>query len=581
MIHLVATGPRPGEKIEWHIPDSQSLSLGRSADNDCAIPWDSTISRLHAEFERNDDHLHIRCFPSVLNQIKFEDQFFCELTISVGDQFQIGETIFESVDRGASQSGVLEILDDLDTDSGILTEASLRVTDLRIETVSKAVPSLWLCKDEGKLAREAACLLKEVMPHADVVAIIQSDTPQKWNVLHWEQPVSGFRRVSIVRSLVRDALRKGETATEVESSRKGTPLANGRWAFCTPVRTEENHKWCLYICGRFGEGSPSQAYLKTQDMQDDMNLVELLAHMLSAILRVQKLENQFSGIEQFFSPAVIKIVSEDNALHSLEPTETETAVLFCDLRRFSHMTEQAGDNLQLFLDRLKNALGVMTQSISGQNGVIADFQGDSALGFWGWPLPLTNGALPACRAALRIQQMFKISNSTHFNELSGFEVGIGITCGNAIAGKIGTKEQAKVGVFGPVVNLASRLEGMTKQIGVPILIDEATAADVRESLPESEGRCRHIGLFRPPGLESPLSVYELLPPEGKSTISNQNIKDFEAAVDAFIDGDWDSALDLLGRLPPKDRARDFLLLQIASYNYKAPLGWDGVITLRK
>ncbi|WP_339733380.1 adenylate/guanylate cyclase domain-containing protein [uncultured Gimesia sp.] len=580
MIHLIAKGPRPGEKIEWHIPESQKMLLGRSAENDCAIPWDSTISRMHAEFQRNEDQLNIRCFPSVLNQIKFDEQFHSELTVTVGDAFQIGETQFQSIER-TSQSGVLEILDDLDTDSGILTEASLRVTDLRIETVSKTVPSLWLCKDEENLAKQAALLLKDVMPHADVVAVIQSDGPQKWNVAHWEQPVPGFRRVSIVRSLVRDTLRKGETAIEVESSRKGTPLANGRWAFCTPVKTEGNQNWCLYICGRFGEESPSQAYLSTNDLQDDLNLVELLAHMLSAIRRVRKLENRFSGIEQFFSPAIIKVVSEDNAKHTLEPTETETAVLFCDLRRFSHMTEQAGKNLQQFLDRLKNALGVMTQSISSQNGVIADFQGDSALGFWGWPLPLTKGALPACRAALRIQQMFKISNSTDFNELSGFEVGIGITRGNAIAGKIGTKEQAKVGVFGPVVNLASRLEGMTKQIGVPILIDEATASDVRSLLPESEGRCRHIGIFRPAGFEAPLSVYELLPTEGKSSISNQNIKDFEAAVNAFIDGDWDSALDLLGHLPAKDRARDFLLLQIASYNYEAPFNWDGVIALKK
>ncbi|MFH1304580.1 MAG: adenylate/guanylate cyclase domain-containing protein [Planctomycetota bacterium] len=580
MMHLVATGSRPGEKKEWHIPDSKPLLLGRSAENDFAVPWDSTISRVHAEFERKEDQLKIRCFPSVRNQIWFDEQFHSELMVSVGDLFQIGTTQFQSVDR-SENTGVLEILDDLDTDSGILTEASLRTSDFRIEAVSRLVPTLWLSKDEDNLARSAAQILKDVMHHADVVAIIKSKGEKKWGVAFWEQPVPGFRRVSIVRSLVRDALRNGETAIEVESSRRGESLANGRWAFCTPVKTDENDKWCLYICGRFGEESPSKAFLSTADLQDDLNLVELLAQMLSAIRRVRKLEERFSGIEQFFSPAIIKIVSEENTKHTLEPTETETAVLFCDLRGFSRMTEQAGENLHSFLGRLKNALGVMTQGISGQNGVIADFQGDSALGFWGWPLPLTKGALPACRAALRILQMFRISNSTERNELSGFEVGIGITRGNAIAGKIGTREQAKVGVFGPVVNLASRLEGMTKQIGVPILIDEATAEDVRSLMPETEGRCRHIGLFRPAGFEAPISVYELLPSEGKSTISNQNIADFEAAVAAFIAGDWDHALDLLGHLPPKDRAKDFLLLQIASQNYTAPDHWDGVVTLKK
>jgi len=579
-MHLVATGPRPGEKIEWHIPESKPLLLGRSAENDCAVPWDSTISRVHAEFKQNEGHLKIRCFPRVRNQIWFDEQFHSEVMLSVGDSFQIGTTQFQSVDR-TPDTGVLEIMDDLDMDSGILTEASLRTSDFRIETVARLVPTLWLSKDEDNLAKSAAQILKDVMHHADVVAVIKSTGDKKWGVSFWEQPVPGFRRVSIVRSLVRDALKIGQTAIEVEKTRRGEPLANGRWAFCTPVNTDGSDKWCLYICGRFGEESPSKAFLSTEDLQADLNLVELLAQMLAAIRRVRKLEERFSGIEQFFSPAIIKIVSDENTNHTLEPTETETSILFCDLRGFSRMAEQSGENLHMFLERLKNALGAMTQSISAQNGVIADFQGDSALGFWGWPLPLTKGALPACRAALRILQIFKISNSTQRNELSGFEVGIGLTRGNAIAGKIGTREQAKVGVFGPVVNLASRLESMTKQIGVPILMDEATASDVRALLPESEGRCRHIGLFRPAGFETPISVYELLPSEGKSTISNQNIADFEAAVAAFIEGDWDHALDLLGNLPPKDRAKDFILLQIATHNYTAPDHWDGVITLKK
>lgn len=579
-MHLVATGSRPGEKIEWMIPKSKSLMLGRSAENDFAVPWDSTISRIHAEFQLEEDQIKIRCFPSVRNHIWFDEQFHSEVILSVGESFQIGTTQFQSINREPND-GVLEIMDDLDTDSGILTEASLRTSDFRIETVSRLVPTLWLSKDEDNLAKSAAQILKDVMNHADVVAVIKSNGEKKWSVAFWEQPIPGFRRVTIVRSLVRDALRKGDTAIEVEKSMRGEPLANGRWAFCTPVNSDGSDTWCLYICGRFGESSPSKAFLSTDDLQDDLNLVELLAQMLSAIRRVRKLEDRFSGIEQFFSPAIIKIVSEDDTKHTLEPTETDTSVLFCDLRGFSRMTEQAGENLHLFLERLKNALGVMTQGISSQNGVIADFQGDSALGFWGWPLPLTVGALPACRAALRILQMFKISNSTERNELSGFEVGIGITRGNAIAGKIGTKEQAKVGVFGPVVNLASRLESMTKQIGVPILIDEATAFDVRNLLPETEGRCRRIGRFRPAGIETPIFVYELLPSEGKSTISNQNISDFEAAVEAFIDGNWECALEFLGHLPPKDRAKDFLLLQIASNNYKAPENWDGIITLKK
>ena len=81
-----------------------------------------------------------------------------------------------------------------------------------------------------------------------------------------------------------------------------------------------------------------------------------------------------------------------------------------------------------------------------------------------------------------------------------------------MAGKIGTVDQVKVTVFGPVVNLASRLEGMTKILRAPILLDEATAAAVRRQVPREVARVRRLAVVRPYGLDTPLEVSELLPP---------------------------------------------------------------------
>ena len=74
-------------------------------------------------------------------------------------------------------------------------------------------------------------------------------------------------------------------------------------------------------------------------------------------------------------------------------------------------------------------------------------------------------------------------------------------------------------------------------------------------------------------------MHQLLPPENRSEISDRNIVDFEAAVTTFIAGDWDEARELLGQMPVKDRAKDFLLLQIASQNYEPPGDWTGIISL--
>ncbi|MFO1022404.1 MAG: adenylate/guanylate cyclase domain-containing protein [Planctomycetales bacterium] len=82
--------------------------------------------------------------------------------------------------------------------------------------------------------------------------------------------------------------------------------------------------------------------------------------------------------------------------------------------------------------------------------------------------------------------------------LQDFRVGIGLAQGKAVAGKIGTQDHVKVTVFGPVVNLASRLEGMTKQLRVPILIDETMARVVRERMSPDQARCASWPRFSPP-----------------------------------------------------------------------------------
>ena len=161
--------------------------------------------------------------------------------------------------------------------------------------------------------------------------------------------------------------------------------------------------------------------------------------------------------------------------------------MFCDLRGFSRHSEQSAEDLLGLLNRVSQALGVTTHQIREQGGVLGDFHGDAAMGFWGWPLPQPDAAVRACLAALAIRAEFAETASRRDDPLADFRVGIGIATGRAVAGKIGTVDQVKVTVFGPVVNLASRLEGMTKILHAPILIDERTAIVVRNQLSPTAG----------------------------------------------------------------------------------------------
>ena len=120
--------------------------------------------------------------------------------------------------------------------------------------------------------------------------------------------------------------------------------------------------------------------------------------------------------------------------------------------------------------------------------------------------------------------------------------------------KIGTAEQVKVTVFGPVVNLASRLESMTKQLRVPILLDEATASLVRPKLNPEEGRLRRLATLLPYGMETPVAVSELLPPASDfPELTDAHIQSYERGVESFIAGYWDEAYRCLHAMPPSDR----------------------------
>src|SRR6185295_16816889 len=294
---------------------------------------------------------------------------------------------------------------------------------------------------------------------------------------------------------------------------------------------------------------------------------------------VRMLERQRAGLSQFFSPVVLEALSEEDPEIVLAPREADVAVLFCDLRGFSRQSEKFGDDLLGLLHRVSKALGVTTHHIREQGGVLGDFQGDAAMGFWGWPIAQPDAAVRACRAALAIRAEFEAVAERPDDMLAHFRVGIGIAAGRAVAGKIGTVDQVKVTVFGPVVNLASRLEGMTKILHAPILLDERTAAIVRTQL-AGTARVRRVAVVKPYGLDRRLEVAELLPPASEyPQLSDQHIVEYEQALDDLLAGRWPQAFERLHRVPADDRVKDFLTVFIAQHNRTPPENWNGVIPL--
>ncbi|MBW3541435.1 MAG: adenylate/guanylate cyclase domain-containing protein [Planctomycetes bacterium] len=596
MPDLIAVGQQRTQQWRHPVPEGEWVRLGRAPKDTSgwAVPWDYLISREHADLRWGDGRLEVRVLDAAKNPIYFHERPTTEFSLQVGEEFRIGSTRFKlhgEDSRGDSREE--SSVEERSYGLGELKAEDFGNSASRLEVLAKLPSLISKSRSDEEFAKHLVELLLLATPRADAAAVVGFDddsntSDREPDLLRWKARGDELTEFRPSRGLMRATLERQQSVVHVwnDAAEPGTgggqmytSSADLEWAFATPIVGKSGRSWCLYCSGKFGNGR-GEPVTDPDDLRGDVRFSQLLGQFCGAIRRVRRLENQQVGLAQFFSPAVMEALTDSQTDIILEPRKSEISVLFCDMRGFSRKAEQSRQELRALLTRVSEALNVMTRSILRFDGVVADFQGDAALGFWGWPVEPQDGALPACRAALAIQGEFQRAQEIAGSPLHDFRVGIGVAHGIAIAGKIGTDDQAKVGAFGPVVTLGSRLEAMTKALRTPILVDEATMNFVKQSLPPEEGRCRRLGRVRPPGMEEALLIAELLPPESpECSVTDEQIVTFEAAVDALLEGRWSRSLRYLDELPATDRVKDFLMIFIALNDYEPPPDWDGVITL--
>jgi len=594
MADLIAQGEEAQQRWRRGLPQGEPVVLGRSA-GVWAVPWDPHVSRRHAELRWTGHQLEVRQLADVRNPIFFRGREAAQCVLEPGEHFVIGHTTFTLSDQRVNVTGdAPQPVQQQSFSAQYLKQIRFRNPDYRIEVLSRLPEVISGATGPDELCVRLVTMLLTGLPRAEtaaVVAVEPSETTAagarpRVSVLHWDRRLATGGDFQPSQRLILEALRQRQGVLHVwhgaESSlQQFTARGDYDWAFCTPVLGEACSGWALYVAGRLNADLPAMpGSTDPGDLREDMKFAELVASAVSSLRQTQLLNRRHATLSQFFSPVVLDTLSHEDPDVVLAPRETEVSVLFCDLRGFSQQTERHADQLLDLLHRVSGALGVMTHQILDQGGVVGDFQGDAAMGFWGWPWPQPDAVLRTCRAALAIRSQFEASARDPQSPLAGFHAGIGIATGKAVAGRIGTPDHVKVTVFGPVVNLASRLEGMTKTLQAPILLDEATAVAVRREVPRDVARVRRLAVVRPYGMETPLEVSELLPPASQyPLLSDEHLELCERALDAFLDGRWPAAFELLHRIPAEDRVADFLTVYIAQHNRTPPPSWDGVIPL--
>ncbi len=625
MPDLIAQGPRPQDRWRRNLPDMGTESvIGRNSEP-WAVAWDDRISRQHASIKWSGNKLVVSKLPQARNAIFFRGQRRDHFTAAIGEHFVIGQTTFTITDQQVEFSQPdAPVFAEQTFSAHLLRQNKYKDGGRRIEALGKLPEIIAGASNDRELCVRIVNLLLQGVPDAAFVAILKlreagddKPTPEAifdspgfvpagdetrsvsksrstvhvgddLEVLHWDSRALASSNFSPSSQLVRTANQTQESVLHVwnrsiVSNSAYTHSENVDWAFCTPVTSDACPGWAIYVAGKFsgtmflgGQTGSGEA----DALQDDLKFTELTATTLGALRQVRSLQRRQDSLRNFFAPVVLEALAGHDPDKVLAPRETNVSVLFCDLRGFSKQSEMATDRLLELLQRVSDALGVMTHHILANDGVVGDFHGDAAMGFWGWPIDSYNSIQRVCLAALAIRKEFLLSSAQPEHPLADFHAGLGIASGSAVAGRIGTRDQVKVTVFGPVVNLASRLEGMTKQLQAPILVDEPTAAWVRENVSRDILRIRKVAKVLPFGMQTPLIVSELLPPAGpESVLEDEHVAAYEAALDHFLSGDWHEAFRLLHQVPAEDQVKDFLTVIIAQHRRVAPADWEGVIEL--
>jgi adenylate cyclase len=158
---------------------------------------------------------------------------------------------------------------------------------------------------------------------------------------------------------------------------------------------------------------------------------------------------------------------------ALAPVQREVTVLFSDIRGFTALSESLAP--RAVLELLDDYFGRMALIVKGHDGVVGKFLGDGMLAFWGVPDDDRDHAHKAVRAALDMQR--ELVDVNRVREAEGqppLRIGIGVHTGPVAAGMLGGVEHAEYTVIGDAVNVASRIEGLTKTHGVDVLVSETT-----------------------------------------------------------------------------------------------------------
>ena len=202
--------------------------------------------------------------------------------------------------------------------------------------------------------------------------------------------------------------------------------------------------------------------------------------------------------EHYLSPDMVKKLQDNPSLLKLGGETRELTFLFCDIRGFTPISEKYKSDPQGLTKLINSFLTPMTDIILKSGGTIDKYMGDCIMAFWNAPLDCADHQKKAILVAKDMREKMRKLDL-------GFNIGIGINTGTAVVGNMGSEQRFDYSVLGDAVNLASRLEGQSKEFNTTIVIGE----DTYNAVEELHSKMYRLGRVTVKGKSNKVAVYSI------------------------------------------------------------------------
>ncbi|MEZ4380452.1 MAG: adenylate/guanylate cyclase domain-containing protein [Nannocystaceae bacterium] len=277
-----------------------------------------------------------------------------------------------------------------------------------------------------------------------------------------------------------------------------------------------------------------------------------------------------------------ELLADPSAL-SLGGARRRLTTLFSDIRDFTTISESLSP--EELVDLLNLFLTPMSQAVLRRGGYLDKYIGDAVMAVFGAPVRHPDHAARALSTAIAMQRALdEVNPGIAARGLAPLAIGVGVNTGDVVVGNMGSVERFDYTVIGDAVNLASRLEGLTKIYGARCLVGEATRREIADDAEAAAAFAfREVDRVRVKGKAQPVALFELLRGPDGELARYDDLPRFTAALAAYRSGDFAAAragFEAFAARNPDDRAAALYLERLAELGDVAPADWDGVTTFR-